>query len=335
MASPTQDVKRRTVKKARKLKLVECPRTLKRSPGAPSPNFSIGKSIRRDKPKRTSPNAKLKQISPISLGETTSASLEKNLEQTSPMAKPTSTPEKKLKQISPISLGKTTTTSEKNMTSVAKRSKPKKLKLKIVDSDLKPKETDTPMTQKRLNKVFIDVLGELSSIMMGQGEPFRSRAYQKAQESIMTYEKDITDPKQLQGLPGIGKTIMSKLEEYANTGTLRVLERERGNPLNKLTKIYGVGPKKGKELIEQGVLSLEDLKGKQDLLNDTQKIGLKYFDDKSTSIRKNSQPSSKIRHQKGQASKSSGLIAGARKTRATSTSSSRIIRTTRKRSTAS
>ena len=279
MASPTQDVKRRTVKKARKLKLVECPRTLKRSPGAPSPNFSIGKSIRRDKPKRTSPNAKLKQISPISLGETTSASLEKNLEQTSPMAKPTSTPEKKLKQISPISLGKTTTTSEKNMTSVAKRSKPKKLKLKIVDSDLKPKETDTPMTQKRLNKVFIDVLGELSSIMMGQGEPFRSRAYQKAQESIMTYEKDITDPKQLQGLPGIGKTIMSKLEEYANTGTLRVLERERGNPLNKLTKIYGVGPKKGKELIEQGVLSLEDLKGKQDLLNDTQKIGLKYFDD--------------------------------------------------------
>jgi DNA polymerase beta len=273
MASPTQDVKRRTVKKARKLKLVECPRTLKRSPGAPSPNFSIGKSIRRDKPKRTSPNANLKQISPIS------ASLEKNLEHTSPMAKPTSTPEKKLKQISPISIGKTTTTSEKNMTSVAKRSKPKKLKLKIVDSDLKPKETDTPMTQKCLNKVFIDVLGELSSIMMGQGEPFRSRAYQKAQESIMTYEKDITDPKQLQGLPGIGKTIMSKLEEYANTGTLRVLERERGNPLNKLTKIYGVGPKKGKELIEQGVLSLEDLKGKQDLLNDTQKIGLKYFDD--------------------------------------------------------
>ena len=140
------------------------------------------------------------------------------------------------------------------------------------------------MVAKRLNELFIDVLGELNVIMMGQGEPFRARAYQKAQESIMTYEKDITDPKQLQGLPGIGKTIMSKLEEYAKTGTLRVLERERGNPLNKLTKIYGVGPKKGKELIEQGVLSIEDLREKQNLLNDTQKIGLKYYDDIETRI---------------------------------------------------
>jgi len=187
--------------------------------------------------------------------------------------------QKKLKRISSISQGKPTPIPEKNMTSPVKRSKLKKLKLKIVETDLKPTETNKPMVPKRLNESFIGVLGELNAIMMGQGEPFRARAYQKAQESIMTYEKDITDPKQVRDLPGIGKTIMSKLEEFVETGTLRVLERERGNPLNKLTKIYGVGPKKAKELIEQGVTSLEDLAEKQHLLNDKQKIGLKYFDD--------------------------------------------------------
>ena len=243
MESLTQNIKKRTVKRVRKIKLIDRPRTLKRSPEESKPNFSL------------SPKGSIKKKSDDS------------------------TPEEKLKQISEKSQGKTTQTTEKIMTSTIKRSKLKKLKPKISDSDLKPTESNKPMIQKRLNELFIDVLGELHTIMMGQGEPFRARAYQKAQESIMTYEKDITDPKQLQGLPGIGKTIMSKLEEYAKTGTLRVLERERGNPLNKLTKIYGVGPKKGKELIEQGVLSLEDLREKQDLLNDTQRIGLKYYDD--------------------------------------------------------
>jgi len=243
MESLPQNIKKRTVKKARKLKLVERPSTLKKSPEEPKPNFSVS-------PK---------------------GSIIKKSKKSSP---------KKLKQISATSQGKPTSITKKIITSTIKRSNPRKQrKLKIVDSDLKPTEPDKAMAPKRLNESFIDVLGELHTIMMGQGEPFRARAYQKAQESIMTYEKDITDPKQVQDLPGIGKTIMSKLEEYANTGTLRVLERERGNPLNKLTKIYGVGPKKGKELIEQGVLSLEDLREKQHLLNDTQIIGLKYYDD--------------------------------------------------------
>ena len=242
MASPVQDTKKRTVKKARKPKLIECSKTMKISPRGTGHNLPTSSAKSIQKPKK-------------------------------------SAAQKKLKQISSISQGKPTPIPEKNLTSPVKRLKLKKLKLKIMDSDLKPTETNKPMVPKRLNESFIGVLGELNAIMMGQGEPFRARAYQKAQESIMTYEKDIADPKQVQDLPGIGKTIMSKLEEFVETGTLRVLERERVNPLNKLTKIYGVGPKKAKELIEQGVTSLEDLTEKQHLLNDKQKIGLKYFDD--------------------------------------------------------
>jgi len=56
----------------------------------------------------------------------------------------------------------------------------------------------------RLNEKFIDLMEQLSDIMLKQGEPFRARAYQKAQESIMSFHDDILSPDQLKGLPGIG-----------------------------------------------------------------------------------------------------------------------------------
>jgi NAD-dependent DNA ligase len=143
-----------------------------------------------------------------------------------------------------------------------------------VESDLKPKSKN-----KIMNKELIDIMEELADIMVRQGEPFKGRAYKKASETIMAYPDDITDVKQLKGQPAIGKTIMDKLEVFQNTGTLPILERERKNPLNLFTKIYGVGPKKAKQLIDDGISSIEDLKNNETKLNDTQKIGLKYYDD--------------------------------------------------------
>ena len=132
---------------------------------------------------------------------------------------------------------------------------------------------------KKYNEDFIDILDKLSNIMLKQGEPFRARAYQKAQETIMSYPEDITNPSQLKGLPGIGDTIMEKLNEYVQTGTLAVLEREKTNPINILTDVYGIGPKKAKELVEKGITTIEQLRSRQDeLLNDIQKVGLKYYE---------------------------------------------------------
>jgi DNA ligase (NAD+) len=133
--------------------------------------------------------------------------------------------------------------------------------------------------EKKFNEEFIDILDKLSNIMLKQGEPFRARAYQKAQETIMSYPEDITNPSQLKGLPGIGETIMEKLNEYVQTGTLAVLEREKTNPINILTDVYGIGPKKAKELVDNGIKTIEELRARQDeLLNDIQKVGLKYYE---------------------------------------------------------
>jgi NAD-dependent DNA ligase/DNA polymerase/3'-5' exonuclease PolX len=131
----------------------------------------------------------------------------------------------------------------------------------------------------RLNEKFIDLMEQLSNIMLKQGEPFRARAYQKAQESIMSFQGDIVSPEQLKGLSGIGSTIMEKLNEYVTTGTLKVIEREKNNPVNILADIYGVGPKKAKELVEKGIVSIAQLRENQQMLNDIQKVGLRYYED--------------------------------------------------------
>ena len=132
----------------------------------------------------------------------------------------------------------------------------------------------------RYNEQFIDLMEKLASIMLKKGEPFRARAYQKAQETLMAYPQDILSVDQLKGAPGIGSTILEKLNEFVTTGTLKILEREKNNPVNLLGEIYGVGPKKAKELVEKGITTIQQLRTQQDqVLNDVQKVGLKYYED--------------------------------------------------------
>jgi NAD-dependent DNA ligase len=134
--------------------------------------------------------------------------------------------------------------------------------------------------QMSYNQKFIEVLEKLSNIMLKKGEPFRAKAYQKAQEFIMSYPNNITSLSELNGKPGIGPAVLEKLEEFINTGSLQIIEREKNNPVNVLSDVYGIGPKKAQELVEQGITSIEQLRANQhQLLNETQKVGLKYYED--------------------------------------------------------
>ena len=151
-----------------------------------------------------------------------------------------------------------------------------KIDLKI-SQDINLKMSQIPTG--RLNEKFIELMEQLSNIMLKQGEAFRARAYQKAQETIMAYPGDIMSPNDLKGKPGIGSTIMEKLNEYVETGTLKVLEREKNNPVNILAEVYGIGPKKAKELVDNGITSISQLRENQQMINDIQKVGLRYYED--------------------------------------------------------
>ena len=145
-----------------------------------------------------------------------------------------------------------------------------------------PKVGNSPKVTGRLNEKLLTVFDELSGFMVKRGEPFKARAYQKAQESIIMYPGEITHEnyKQLEKLPGIGETITHKIDEFVTTGTLRILERERADPQNVFSEIYGVGPKKALDIVNKGVKTISELREKQDeYLNTIQKVGLKYYDD--------------------------------------------------------
>ena len=108
-------------------------------------------------------------------------------------------------------------------------------------------------TAERLNEKFIDVLGELQDVMTRKGgkeAAFRAKAYRDAGEALMTLDKDITPELLAQWTKDkktrpryIGPTIISKLNEYHETGTLKALKKEYARPELELTNIYGVGPK--------------------------------------------------------------------------------------------
>lgn len=150
-------------------------------------------------------------------------------------------------------------------------------KLKIVKS-LKTLSENTQMT-KVYNEDFIKILDELEDIMTRQCESYRARAYHKASETIMTITFDITDICQLIGKPNIGETIISKLNEYVKTGVVSTIENKKNDPLNLITKIYGIGPKNAQTLINDGIDTIEKVRANPERLTSAQKIGAEFFYD--------------------------------------------------------
>ena len=182
-----------------------------------------------------------------------------------------------------------TTLKEKKLNSIVqspkkprhKTMKRKGSKLRVVKS-LKQAPPSTP--NMRRNEQFVEALSELAEIMTRKGEPFRAKAYKSAAEAIIQHPEDITDTNQLDKLKHVGKTILSKLHELQTTGKIQLLERERSDPLNQLTRVYGIGPKKAQEFVNGGIRTIEDLRNNQELLTTNMKLGLKYFDDIETRI---------------------------------------------------
>ncbi len=124
----------------------------------------------------------------------------------------------------------------------------------------------------------IQVLCELEEAMLRKGEAFRSRAYQRAAHVLMKYGKKEIALTSIQSESGIGDTIYTKLCEYQKTGKICALEREKQSPLLVLTNVYGIGPKKAKELIDMGIDTINKLRQTPSILNDKQKIGLQYYE---------------------------------------------------------
>ena len=101
------------------------------------------------------------------------------------------------------------------------------------------------------NKAIANILYETADLLEIDGQDsFRIRSYRNAAQAIESHAhqlKDIiSDPKQVLAIPGIGKGMLTNLQELFNTGKLGVqaglLEKYHPSMLQ-LLKIQGLGPK--------------------------------------------------------------------------------------------
>ena len=108
---------------------------------------------------------------------------------------------------------------------------------------------------------------EIAALLEARQESrFRIRAYQRAAQTLEALPEDVTAVAArgaLQSLPGIGRDLAARIDEYLATGTLGYLEKLRGDlppAFMNLLELRGLGPKKAQLLHERlGIDSVEKL----------------------------------------------------------------------------
>jgi DNA polymerase beta len=138
-----------------------------------------------------------------------------------------------------------------------------------------------------MNTQIINNLRILADYERINKEPFKVRAYEKVIDSIELYDKNIETLEDIKLLKGVGKKIEDKIVEFIATGNIAEVEDVLKDPKyilgSKLKSIYGVGPAKITELMTK-IKSFDELREHPELLNEKQKVGLKYYDDMNLRI---------------------------------------------------
>lgn len=141
--------------------------------------------------------------------------------------------------------------------------------------------------QQDQRQTIIDSLEVLRKRDVAEKQPFKARAYAKVIAQLKEHPEPITSYEDVKNIQGIGEKISKKIKEILETGELqsakKAMERYPIAALDALQNIYGVGPAKAKELVEAGIHSIAQLRDEVQkqpkLLNDKQKVGLRYYED--------------------------------------------------------
>ena len=160
-----------------------------------------------------------------------------------------------------------------------------------------PKVPDVPKVAKDKPKKGVKAIDYKQSIIENlkiledyeklNKEPFKARAYSKVIDSIELFPGSINNMDDLKNINGIGDKINAKIKELIETGKMMAVENALNDPRfslqKKLGNLYGVGPVKINELMNK-ISTFEELYEHPELLNEKQKIGLKYYNDMNMRI---------------------------------------------------
>jgi len=99
------------------------------------------------------------------------------------------------------------------------------------------------------NHEIVRIFNEIADLLEIKAEnPFRIRAYRRAALNIESLSKDVAEipREELMKIPGIGKDLAGKIEEYVNTGGIQAYEdlrKELPEGFGELLSVPGLGPK--------------------------------------------------------------------------------------------
>jgi len=121
------------------------------------------------------------------------------------------------------------------------------------------------MKNQELAKIFYEIADYLEM----EEVAFKPYAYQKVAITLETLEEDVEEIykkgglRALEKIPGVGKSIAEKIEEYIKTGKIKYYEEfKRKIPVNleEIIAVEGMGPKRAKILYQKlGIRNLKDL----------------------------------------------------------------------------
>ncbi|XP_058192903.1 DNA polymerase lambda isoform X5 [Rhododendron vialii] len=148
-------------------------------------------------------------------------------------------------------------------------------------------DSSLPYSPPDQNQNITEIFGKLMNIYRALGDDRRSFSYSKAIAVIEKLPFRIESVDQVKHLPAIGKSMQDHIQEMVNTGKLSKLEHfetdEKVRTISLFGEVWGIGPATALKLYEKGHRTLEDLKNEKSLTN-SQRLGLKYFDDIKTRI---------------------------------------------------
>lgn len=110
-----------------------------------------------------------------------------------------------------------------------------------------------------MNHQLVKLLTEMSALFSMEEAPFKPQAYERAAFSIEALDQDVADLykdgglKSLETIPGVGKGIAEKIEEYIKTGHIKEHEKmKKAFPVDiaGLSNVEGLGPKTIKKLYQ-------------------------------------------------------------------------------------
>lgn len=121
------------------------------------------------------------------------------------------------------------------------------------------------MTNKKLAAIFY----EIADVLEIKEVKWKPQAYRQAARAIEVLDKDVksiyssSGLKGLDEIPGVGKNISVKIEEYIKTGKIskhKELLKTMPAGFSGLLQVQGLGPKKIKLLLSKGITDIPKLK---------------------------------------------------------------------------